>query len=516
MSDYEDDFENDQDGFNDRTKGKPRKSPSKNPPQKLNIKNNAVKESGYNTFERDTALALAKPKNPLTARPNLVNATPSAVKAKNNILSDKEKPQKLSKIGGIHSSTPNLQASRKDDKKSLLGGDKIATSKQVLTSFGLTKKAEQNIIPSRAMTIEQAEKLIEETKVKMDQFKSEKSGAGSGSLDQMLEISIKENKFLQKTLINIQDVINKIFEKYDPVKAPMKSYPQTDRIKSPPKSVQMKYRTKEVENAQKALENMMIEYEKVSARMEIIKDPNFFSNLHSQLDSINREMKDLEKENKTLLTEQKKREIEMEKLLAQGAPDTMFQINDLQNKVTITKDQLRKEVAENEEVDALMTQVLEQEKVLREKEEKLKSIGQKYEVNFDNQVDEKKQIEAEKLQAKKETYGKHLAIAESATKVMKKKLKTMSKVNKNRLKELEEQKAQYEIDLQIKTEEVKKKNKEIAELMEKNADLQRVRNRNQNPFLGEEKNENGYDAVQKAIQEQDEKETNAAIVIQAW
>ena len=162
---------------------------------------------------------------------------------------------------------------------------------------------------------------------------------------------------MQKTLINIQDVINKIFEKYDPVKAPMKSYPQTDRIKSPPKSVQMKYRTKEVENAQKALENMMIEYEKVSARMEMIKDPNFFSNLHSQLDSINREMKDLEKENKTLLTEQKKREIEMEKLLAQGAPDTMFQINDLQNKVTITKDQLRKEIAENEEVETLMQQV---------------------------------------------------------------------------------------------------------------------------------------------------------------
>ena len=50
------------------------------------------------------------------------------------------------------------------------------------------------------MTIEQAEKLIEETKSKMDQFKSEKDNAGNGSLDQMLEVSIKENKFFAENI----------------------------------------------------------------------------------------------------------------------------------------------------------------------------------------------------------------------------------------------------------------------------------------------------------------------------
>lgn len=246
--------------------------------------------------------------------------------------------------------------------------------------------------------------------------------------------------------------------------------------------------------------------------MEMIKDPNFFSNLHLQLDTINKEMKELEKENKTLQTEQKKREVEMEKLVAQGAPDTMFQINDLQNKVTITKDQLRKEQAESEEVETLMAQVLEQEKQLIAKEQKLRSIGLKYEINFDNQVDEKKQIEAEKLQEKKDTYGKHLAIAENATKTMRKKLKTLSKVNKAKLKELEKQKEEYEKELALKTEQVKEKNREIQELMEKNSDLQKVRRKNSNQFLGNDKGANGYDAVQKAIEEQDAKEANAAIL----
>lgn len=245
--------------------------------------------------------------------------------------------------------------------------------------------------------------------------------------------------------------------KFDPVKAPMKSYPQTDRIKSPPKSAQMKYRTKEVENAQHALENMMVEYDKLSQRMEVVKDPNYFSNLHLELSKVTQQMKDLELENKGLLTEQRKREIEMEKLLAQGAPDTMFQINELQNKVTITKDQLRKEQAENEEVDQLTAQVEEQEILLKEKEEKLRAIGAKYEVNFDETVDEnKKQLSAD-LQNKRNTYEKHLGIAEAATKVMRKKLKTVSKTNKLKLKELEKQKAEYEAELELKTQQVKEK-----------------------------------------------------------
>jgi len=49
----------------------------------------------------------------------------------------------------------------------------------------------------------------------------------------------------------------------------------------------------------------------------------------------------------------------MEKLLAQGAPSAMFKINDLQTKVTITKDQLRKEQQELKHIDTLLKTVQE-------------------------------------------------------------------------------------------------------------------------------------------------------------
>lgn len=85
--------------------------------------------------------------------------------------------------------------------------------------------------------------------------------------------------------------------------------------------------------------------------MDDVKNPNFLTGLHEKLDSLKAEIKKLEKENRNLTIEQKKREVEMEKLLSQGAPTAMFKINDLQTKVTITKDQLRKEQLELQNVE---------------------------------------------------------------------------------------------------------------------------------------------------------------------
>lgn len=65
----------------------------------------------------------------------------------------------------------------------------------------------------------------------------------------------------------------------------------------------------------------------------------------------------------------------MEKLLAQGAPDSLFKINELQAKLTIMKDQLRKEQAEEQKVYELTTQLQTQEVELKQKEEKLEEQG---------------------------------------------------------------------------------------------------------------------------------------------
>ena len=60
----------------------------------------------------------------------------------------------------------------------------------------------------------------------------------------------------------------------------------------------------------------MVEYEKVKARVDDVKSPSYITDLHDKLDKLNARIKGLEKTNRHLNIEQKKREVEMEKMLA--------------------------------------------------------------------------------------------------------------------------------------------------------------------------------------------------------
>lgn len=76
---------------------------------------------------------------------------------------------------------------------------------------------------------------------------------------------------------------------------------------------------------------------------------------------------------------------------------------------------------------------------MKQKEAKLREIGEKYNINFNVADDEKKHQEAMALKEQKFTYDRHLQIAENATKAMQKKLKMVSKTNRIKLKNLQEE-----------------------------------------------------------------------------
>lgn len=62
------------------------------------------------------------------------------------------------------------------------------------------------------MMIEQAEKLMEDSKTKIEYFKEKLNNSETGNLDEKLEISLKENKYLQDTLVGMNDIINRLFK----------------------------------------------------------------------------------------------------------------------------------------------------------------------------------------------------------------------------------------------------------------------------------------------------------------
>ena len=128
-------------------------------------------------------------------------------------------PQKtLSKSNAKHASTPNLHANRANQ----------GTAKG--SAFNLTLKQQMAAVPSQTMALNDAEALVRTAQDRIKKLK-EKQAEG-GDIDQKLEGALKENKYLQKIVRSMNDVITSLFEKHNPPK----SYPITERHKSPPKS----------------------------------------------------------------------------------------------------------------------------------------------------------------------------------------------------------------------------------------------------------------------------------------
>ena len=137
------------------------------------------------------------------------------------------------------------------------------------------------------MILDEAEALVADAKEKIDEFAALSKNGDETNVDFALELNLKESKFLQKTMRRMQEVINQIFLKHDPGRSPIKSYPKTEGQKTPPEDAQLRYRSEEVKNAQKALQNMILEYEKVQARVETVKGASYISDLHEKLDALN-------------------------------------------------------------------------------------------------------------------------------------------------------------------------------------------------------------------------------------
>ena len=64
------------------------------------------------------------------------------------------------------------------------------------------------------MALNEAEELVRQAKERIEKIKQE--GGGQGEIDDKLEKALKENKYLQKTMRSMHDVINELFEKHDP------------------------------------------------------------------------------------------------------------------------------------------------------------------------------------------------------------------------------------------------------------------------------------------------------------
>ncbi len=118
-----------------------------------------------------------------------------------------------------------------------------------------------------------------------------------------------ENVFLSTSLKNIKDNIDELFTKFDPRSNPVKSHPISDALKYKPVEEQLRTRDREIENAEKALANVLLEYKHVSEKVEQVRNPVYLNQLQEQVDKLSQEIKVAEKDIKHKELFQQKREV---------------------------------------------------------------------------------------------------------------------------------------------------------------------------------------------------------------
>ncbi|CDW85290.1 c2 domain containing protein [Stylonychia lemnae] len=426
-------------------------------------------------------------------------------------------PKTLTKGMKNVSSTPNLQSSSKRYQQTIID------AKQYLA-------AAQNVSPNFIQrNIEKYDKgeqsefqilldFIERTRTKIveysEQSKRNDMGTKSIEIDDSIKYTLNydENMFLTTGIKELKERIDELFTKYDPKE-------------------QCKTRDREIENADKQLKALVQEYEKVYNRVEQVRNPTYLGDLHENLQDLDDQAKTLEKENKYKLISQQKRESTIEKIIQDGGPKIIYRIKELQDKLASVKEGIKRETTRKKRYAELMNNLTDQEYQLKDSEEKCLMIAKKNNIKFHDIEDLtpslKKELESAKIRKQEfDDMDKQIKHTKLETNLTQKKAEMQEQQNKKRLKELKKKYLELKAAMAEASQQVSQKNLEINELQEK-----MNRNYKSKGDLFLDTDESGYkqntqkkvqqprginyDAVQRAIEEMNQKETAAALVIQS-
>ena len=142
-----------------------------------------------------------------------------------------------------------------------------------------------------------------------------------------------ENKALRDELKRL----NKLLTEFLEVRRAMFNKKQAI-TKGPPKP---EVRLQEVKNAEKQLSILEIEYDRVSKRTEQLSNPQYLLDLKERLISLEHRIKKTGKNKKTLETEQVKREKIIDKVIEEGEPERLQEINHLKTEAAMFEKKLK-------------------------------------------------------------------------------------------------------------------------------------------------------------------------------
>ncbi len=139
----------------------------------------------------------------------------------------------------------------------------------------------------------------------------------------------EELKRLNKLLTELVEFRRAVLKKKPPAAASSRGIPKPE------------VRVQEIKNSEKMLANLEMEYERMARRIEQISDPQYLLDLKERIISMDHRIKKAEKNKKTLETEQVRREKIIDKVIEDGEPELLQDINHLKTEAAIFEKKLR-------------------------------------------------------------------------------------------------------------------------------------------------------------------------------
>ena len=255
--------------------------------------------------------------------------------------------------------------------------------------------------------------------------------------------------------------VNQLIEKMNQEALRRKKFQGESR----PGSQRIRAREKEIQNTDKAIQNLVREHQRLKRRLEEVQSPDFLLNLKKSVRDTEKEIKELERQLQQLHVEQIRREKRLDRIIEKNEPESMKQINDQTSRLAYLTEkiaELREGCARSER---LKEQQQEHAKELRQRLEKLQQIAEHYGIEVDKHEAHGK--EAERLSKDLNQLEKQKRILKSVLDGAAKKFEAALQEKKKELEQLLQRKALVLRGFNEKVRQLRAKGLEIQELIEK-------------------------------------------------
>lgn len=229
---------------------------------------------------------------------------------------------------------------------------------------------------------------------------------------------------------------------------------------------ELKIKDREIENADKQMSNLLTEYNAVKKRIEQVGDYNYAVELKSKVQENEQKIKDNEKLIKEMEQDQKRRDIQMNRLVKEEKTEKMRRVDYKHSKLTYLHEKISDLESKIQTLEQVQKEQDEQETEITQKYEAMLRIGEHYGITEKN-IDNEEQIFKNKILDEYEQVARKEKHIKSEIESIEKQYKVEMKEKKKMIKEYTDKKKAATKELGQVVKDILTKAKQLDDLIEK-------------------------------------------------